>query len=83
MWVSFELESRLIIDFIIGPRKQYVADALKGWWRCSYLTVNLKTSGLSKVCLNGWPAKTRCGTGGITENFHIWMPELIDQFVRN
>lgn len=28
MWVSFAPEFRLIIDFIIGPRKQYVADAL-------------------------------------------------------
>ncbi len=26
MWVSFAPESRLIIDFILGPRKQYVAD---------------------------------------------------------
>ena len=28
MWVSFAPESRLIIDFILGPRKQYVADEL-------------------------------------------------------
>ena len=28
MWISFAPESRLIIDFIIGPRKQYVADEL-------------------------------------------------------
>ena len=28
MWVSFVPESRLIVDFIIGPRKQYVADEL-------------------------------------------------------
>lgn len=28
MWISFAPEFRLIIDFIIGPRKQYVADAL-------------------------------------------------------
>jgi IS1 family transposase len=28
MWVSFAPESRLIIDFKIGPRKQYVADEL-------------------------------------------------------
>ena len=28
MWVSFAPESRLIIDFIIGPRKQYVANEL-------------------------------------------------------
>ena len=26
MWISFAPESRLIIDFILGPRKQYVAD---------------------------------------------------------
>ena len=26
MWVSFAPESRLIIDFVLGPRKQYVAD---------------------------------------------------------
>ena len=26
MWISFAPESRLIIDFIIGPRKRYVAD---------------------------------------------------------
>ena len=26
MWVSFAPESRLIIDFTLGPRKQYVAD---------------------------------------------------------
>ncbi len=25
MWVSFAPESRLIIDFVLGPRKQYVA----------------------------------------------------------
>jgi hypothetical protein len=23
MWVSFALESRLIIDFVFGPRKQF------------------------------------------------------------
>ena len=28
MWISFAPESRLILDFIIGPRKQYVADEL-------------------------------------------------------
>jgi len=28
MWVIFAPESRLIIDFILGPRKQYVADEL-------------------------------------------------------
>lgn len=28
MWVSFAPESRLIVDFILGPRKQYVADEL-------------------------------------------------------
>jgi IS1 family transposase len=28
MWVSFAPESRLIIDFIIGPRKQHIADEL-------------------------------------------------------
>jgi len=28
MWISFAPEFRLIIDFIIGPRKQYVADSL-------------------------------------------------------
>jgi IS1 family transposase len=28
MWVSFAPESRLIIDFVLGPRKQYVADDL-------------------------------------------------------
>lgn len=28
MWVSFAPEFRLIIDFILGPRKQYVADEL-------------------------------------------------------
>ena len=28
MWLSFAPESRLIIDFVLGPRKQYVADAL-------------------------------------------------------
>ena len=26
MWVSFAPESRLIIDFVLGPRKQHVAD---------------------------------------------------------
>ena len=26
MWVSFAPESRLIIDFVLGPRKQYAAD---------------------------------------------------------
>ena len=28
MWVSFASKSKLIIDFILGPRKQYVADEL-------------------------------------------------------
>lgn len=28
MWVSFAPETRLIIDFILGPRKQYVANEL-------------------------------------------------------
>lgn len=28
MWISFEPESRLIIDLKIGPIKQYVADEL-------------------------------------------------------
>jgi IS1 family transposase len=28
MWVAFAPGCRLIVDFIIGPRKQYVADAL-------------------------------------------------------
>ena len=28
LWISFASESRLIIDFTIGPRKQYVADRL-------------------------------------------------------
>ncbi len=28
MWMSFAPESRLIIDFVLGPRKQYVADEL-------------------------------------------------------
>ncbi len=28
MWLSFAPESRLIIDFVLGPRKQYVADTL-------------------------------------------------------
>lgn len=28
MWVSFAPKSRLIIDFLLGPRKQYVADEL-------------------------------------------------------
>lgn len=28
MWLSFAPESRLIIDFVLGPRKQYVADKL-------------------------------------------------------
>jgi IS1 family transposase len=28
MWVSFAPESKLIIDFVLGPRKQYVADKL-------------------------------------------------------
>ena len=28
MWVSFAPKSRLIIYFILGPRKQYVADEL-------------------------------------------------------
>ena len=28
MWVSFVPESRLILDFVLGPRKQYVADEL-------------------------------------------------------
>ncbi len=28
MWVSFAPESRLIIDFVLGPRKQYVVDEL-------------------------------------------------------
>ena len=28
MWVSFVPESRLIVDFQIGPRKQYVADEM-------------------------------------------------------
>jgi hypothetical protein len=28
MWVSFAPESRLIIDFVLGPRKQYIADKL-------------------------------------------------------
>ncbi len=26
MWVSFAPESRLIVDFTLGPRKQYVTD---------------------------------------------------------
>ncbi len=28
LWVSFAPESRLIIDFVLGPGKQYVADEL-------------------------------------------------------
>ena len=28
MWVAFAPSCRLIVDFIIGPRKQYVTDAL-------------------------------------------------------
>ena len=28
MWVAFAPSCRLIVDFIIGPRKQYVADTL-------------------------------------------------------
>ena len=28
MWVSFASESRLIIDFVLGSRKQYLADEL-------------------------------------------------------
>ena len=28
MWVAFAPGCRLIVDFIIGPRKQYVADKL-------------------------------------------------------
>ena len=28
MWASFAPKSKLIIDFILGPRKQYVADEL-------------------------------------------------------
>ena len=28
MWVSFAPETRLIIDFVLGPRKQYVANEL-------------------------------------------------------
>jgi IS1 family transposase len=28
MWVSFASKSRLIIYFVLGPRKQYVADEL-------------------------------------------------------
>ena len=28
MWVAFAPSCRLIVDFIIGPRKQYVADKL-------------------------------------------------------
>ena len=28
MWVAFVASCRLIIDFVIGPRKQYVADKL-------------------------------------------------------
>ena len=28
MWLGFVPESRLIIDFVLGPRKQYVADTL-------------------------------------------------------
>ena len=28
MWVAFVPRCRLILDFIIGPRKQYVADKL-------------------------------------------------------
>jgi hypothetical protein len=28
MWISFAPESRLILDFILGPRKQFVADEL-------------------------------------------------------
>ena len=28
MWVSFAPESRSILDFVLGPRKQYVADQL-------------------------------------------------------
>jgi hypothetical protein len=28
MWISFAPEYRLIIDFVLGPRKQYVADEL-------------------------------------------------------
>jgi IS1 family transposase len=28
LWVSFAPKSRLIIDFVLGPRKQYVADDL-------------------------------------------------------
>ena len=28
MWISFAPKSRLIIDFVLGPRKQCVADDL-------------------------------------------------------
>jgi IS1 family transposase len=28
MWVAFATGCRLILDFVIGPRKQYVADKL-------------------------------------------------------
>ena len=28
LWVAFVPSYRLIIDFVIGPRKQYVADKL-------------------------------------------------------
>ena len=28
MWVAFATGCRLIVDFVIGPRKQYVADKL-------------------------------------------------------
>jgi len=28
MWVSFAPETRLIIDFVLGPRKQYVSNQL-------------------------------------------------------
>ena len=36
MWVAFAPSCRLIVDFIIGPRKQYIADRL--------LDVNSKAS---------------------------------------
>lgn len=33
MWVNFAHESRLIIDFILGPKKQYVADGIDRSYR--------------------------------------------------
>jgi IS1 family transposase len=41
MWVAFAPGCRLILDFVIGPRKQYVADKLVELVKNIFLIISL------------------------------------------